>query len=162
MKISTTTTISPINMHHIISQLTTHSNICATKYTRSEMTGELLGENYYIIENNKIFRNEPSPKITHDYTYNQIELLIDSSIVYRKPITSQLPHKYNLIQVDILEFKIHNKSLLKFVVEIVENQPTCYYFIYSNNISFDKLINDTIFIEEFNVFLSYLNNVMSI
>ena len=159
MKILIRKSVSAINMGHIISQLTNSLNISVTKYSRTELTGELLGEAYYIIENNKIFRNEPSPQIIYYCIYDDIPILIDSSVVCRIPITSQLPHKYNLIPVDILEFRIHNKSPLKFVVEVVDNLVTSHYFMYSNNIPFANLMNDITFIEEFNVFLSYLNNI---
>jgi hypothetical protein len=127
---------------------------------------ELHSKDYgeHIIENNKIHLIESS--FNTDYqlikNYEKVDLLIDKSNYKFIPVNSQLPVNYVITIFNVFEFKVCKNSKLSLIIECLEETenfvkksiPVNFYFNYNN----DNLdLKDTIFQEEFNVFLSKLN-----
>ena len=77
-------------------------------------------------------------------------------------VVSQLPVKYTLSKLSLLEYKLHKDSQLSLIIECISEgncvSPINYYFKFAGDIiSLDDLFVDRFFKEDFNVFLSVLN-----
>lgn len=127
---------------------------------------ELHSQDYgsHIIENNKIHLIESSFNTEYQLikNYEKFDLLIDKTNDKLIPVISQLPVNYIISIFHIFEFKTCKNSKLSLIIECLEETenfvkksiPVNFYFNYNN----DNLdLKDTIFQEEFNVFLSKLN-----
>jgi len=127
---------------------------------------ELHSQDYgsHIIENNKIHLIESSFNTEYQLikNYEKFDLLIDKTNDKLIPVISQMPVNYIISIFHIFEFKTCKNSKLSLIIECLEETenfvkksiPVNFYFNYNN----DNLdLKDTIFQEEFNVFLSKLN-----
>ena len=127
---------------------------------------ELHSQDYgsHIIENNKIHLIESSFNTEYQLikNYEKFDLLIDKTNDKLIPVISQMPVNYIISIFHIFEFKTCKNGKLSLIIECLEETenfvkksiPVNFYFNYNN----DNLdLKDTIFQEEFNVFLSKLN-----
>lgn len=116
-------------------------------------------EGIYQINNNKTYNlrvisdNVSKEKVTfNNKTYN---LVLDKSKI-EKNITFQIPYQHICIPLSIYNYAIDSNKYLKLVIESLYNDkngeliPIDYYFEYN-------MENNTIPIEDINVFLSLLN-----
>jgi hypothetical protein len=141
---------------------------------------EIASEDYglHIIENNKIYRVEPTfeknLQLIKNFGNTRVELLLDKNKYIHCHVVSQMPVNYILTKLLILEYQTSKKSKLKLVVECLKETitigsyfspdkhigedivPINFYFVFdepTNNLD----IMDQFFQEEINVFLSHLN-----
>ena len=122
-------------------------------------------EGIFIIENIKIFKlNILDVKLEY-YKLNNVELVIDKSIVV-KEICYQLPMNSINNNITTFYYQLHKKSKVKLIIEgisqtdiITDNYknyiPTNFYF----EISPEFEINNLFIKEEINEFLSLLTNI---
>ncbi len=104
----------------------------------------------YRLENNNLYQLESAFKSEIEVKkFTNITFIIDSTLVTRTEVQSQLPLDYIVVPTLVRKYK---KSGLTMYVESVENKVTSFYFEYNGKIDFT---ND-FFKEDLSVFLNVL------
>lgn len=114
----------------------------------------------FIKEKGDIYYLEPSYEEKYEtLTYLSHNLIIDSTNTIKIKVASQLPIEYIMCKKNVMEYKLHNKSMTTLVVSGGFNDmnhfiPLDFYFECKKG---DFNMENIFFLKEFNGFLSLLN-----